>query len=174
MIIWYTWGLGPVYNFVILCLVSLNEENDVSSEVSVGLLNNCPISWDPIIHQLNLCYLIMYQSFSITNLYTFQLQTTLWKKKKKCSSWQFYGFVTGALGSALEGGGGGGWLFTGPQDEQKYHLENKFSVLPLSFLPFFFFSFLSVFGVWETIKGIKEKRQEKMWILFEGPQKQIL
>ena len=82
MISWYTWGLGPVYNFVILCLVSLNEENDVSSEVSVGLLHNCPISWDPIINQLNLCYLIMYQSFSITNLYTFQLQTTLWKKKK--------------------------------------------------------------------------------------------
>lgn len=44
MISWYTRGLGPVYNFVILCLVSLNEENDVSSEVSVGLLHNCPIS----------------------------------------------------------------------------------------------------------------------------------
>ena len=41
----------------------------------------------------------------------------------------------------------GGWVFKGPRDEQKYYLENKFSVLPLIFLPFFFFSFLPVFGV---------------------------
>ena len=84
MISWHTLGLGPgpVYNFVILSLVSLNEENDISSEVSVGLPHNWPIGWDPIIHQLNLCYLIMNQSFTITNLYTFQLQTTLWREKK--------------------------------------------------------------------------------------------
>ena len=84
MVSWYTLGLGPVYNFVILCLVSLNEENGISSEFSVGLPHNCPIGQDPIIYQLNLCYLILYKSFSITNLYTFQLQTTLWKEKKKC------------------------------------------------------------------------------------------
>ena len=56
MISWHTLGLGPgpVYNFVILSLVSLNEENDISSEVSVGLPHNWPIGWDPIIRQLNL------------------------------------------------------------------------------------------------------------------------
>lgn len=45
MISWHTLGLGPgpVYNFVILSLVSLNEENDISSEVSVGLPHNWPI-----------------------------------------------------------------------------------------------------------------------------------
>lgn len=64
--------------------------------------------------------------------------------------------------------------FKGSQDEQKYHLENKFSVLPLIFLPFFFILlFFFVFGVWERMKGIKEERQKRKGILFEGPQKQI-
>lgn len=51
------------------------------------------------------------------------------------------------------------WGLKGSQDEQKYHLENKFSVHPPIFLPSFFFSFL--FFVWKKIKGIEGKRQKK-------------
>lgn len=142
MISWYTLGLGPVYNFVILCLVSLNEENDISSEFSVETPHNCPIGQDPIIYQLNLCYLIMLKAFSITNLYlptanhslegkkNVFLLTFLWLCNRSpwfSSSWRWRR-VAGC---------------SGPRDEQKYHLENKFSVLPLIFLPFFsFLSFL--------------------------------
>lgn len=61
------------------------------------------------------------------------------------------------------------------QVEQKYHLENNISVLPLIFLPFFFFSFPFCFWCMEENKRHKgEKTEEEMLILFEGPQKQIV
>lgn len=63
------------------------------------------------------------------------------------------------------------WGLQGSQDEQKYHLENKFPVHPLVFLPSFFFSFF--FFMEENKRHKRKKIEKETWVFFEGPQKQI-
>lgn len=172
MISQYTIGLRTVYNFVIPPLVSFRRKMVVSSEVSVGVSHNCPIVWDPVIHQLNLCYLIMYWSVSITNLYTFQLQMTLWKEKM-CPGQQFYGHVTGDLGSApVVGGGRLAWDVGCLKDPRM----NRNIIWRTNFLSSHWFACLSfsfIFCFWcrrENKRNKGEKTKKNVDSLWRSPE----
>ena len=76
----------------------------------------------------------------------------------------------------MGGGALGYWAFKGSQDAQKYHLENKFSVLPPGFPAFLFIFFSLLLLACERISLYRnkgEKTGKKKWTPFEAPEKQI-